>query len=640
MVDGPAPVESTATCREQVLAGELFDRRQFLAAGLVTVLWPGGAYAASVLSDKVPTTWDLTELYAGPDAWEAERQRVLLAIAALPPLEQAITSSANTLPDTLLQVSAATRTVAKLGTYANLVADTDLRSAEAQARQALALDLDANLVQAIAWLKPAIARMGRPAVDKLAAAEPRLSQFRTFLSDVFREVAHTPTAEVQATLSAAEKSLLAPSTIYKQLSDIFPVATQTTLADGRSVRVDAQSLRTEARAASPEDRKRMYDAYWSGFGAAEEVFGATLKASVEADGFRARARGYPGSLAAALDRSNIPEAVYRTALAETTRGLPVLHRYYNLRRRLLGLPVFRLSDRVAPVIAYDRRFSLEDMRTLMLAAVAPLGRSYVDKLASATLDRWMDPYPRAGKVPRNYTERGAYDVHPYLLLDLADGYPDLTLFTHEWGHAMHTVLANAAQPYPSSEYPVLVAEVASTCNEQLLVRHMIAEAKTRNEKLFYLAQQLQVLSVVFFNNALMAEFEDQVHSAVEKGDALSGAEMTKRYLLLMQRYYGPDVPIELPYARDWMRAPQFYDAYYNWQYIPCIAGAVHFSSAILGGGAPERSRYLSALQAGGSDYGYRTLLTAGLDLASPAPYRRLVELFSQTIEQTEALLPG
>lgn len=562
-------------------------------------------------------------------------------MAALPGVSRfkgTLGASAGALEAAMTAVSDLARAILRLDTYARLKADADQRSAPNQERLQLAVDLSGKLDEATAWIGAEVIALGHAGIDGLIASNPRLAGFRFGLQDRLRRAPHTPSSETQAILAAASTPLAAPAVIQRQIVASTLERHEVTLSTGEVVRVDERALALHGKSRVREDRRRVSEAYWSSFGKLEAALGATLNASVQGDVFNARAHRHASSLQAALFDANIPEAVYRTVIAEAGRGLPVLHRAYDLRRRALKLSELGYFDMTVPLASYDRTFSLAEMRSLTLSAVRPLGKAYGDRLAAATQERWMDALPRPGKFSGSYSNPGAYDVHPYVLLNVNPTYAGATAFAHEWGHAMHGVLARRAQPFNTFNAPTLVQEVASTCNEQLLVQHMIRNARSAPEKLFYLTQQIQNLSFVFFVQAMRAEFEARIHEMVESGQALSGDELTRTYLQLMTRYYGPGVRIDPVYAIEWARQIQYYNAFYVFQYATALTGGVHFSRAILAGGAPERDRYLAMLSAGGSDYGYGILRTAGLDLATPAPYRTLVEELARAIDEANSLL--
>jgi oligoendopeptidase F len=231
-----------------------------------------------------------------------------------------------------------------------------------------------------------------------------------------------------------------------------------------------------------------------------------------------------------------------------------------------------------------------------------------------------------------------YDVHPYLLLNLSDKYDGMSTYAHEWGHAMHTLLANAAQPFETAGYPTFTAEIASTCQELLLAKYMLAHAKTKEEKLFYLGQMMENYRGTFFRQAMFAEFQLAIHDLAEKGEGLSGERFTAIYLDVLKKYHGPKMIVDPAYAIEWAYIPHFFYGFYVFQYATSITSAVYFADKVLHGTAADRENYLSVLKAGGSDYGYDILKHAGLDMAAAAPYQVLVADFASVLDQAEALI--
>ncbi len=232
----------------------------------------------------------------------------------------------------------------------------------------------------------------------------------------------------------------------------------------------------------------------------------------------------------------------------------------------------------------------------------------------------------------------SYDVHPYLLLNLSDKYDGLTTYAHEWGHAMHTLLANASQPFEKADYPIFTAEIASTLNELLLSAHMVKQAKTKQEKLFYLGQRMEMIRGTYYRQTMFAEFELAAHDKAEAGEGLSGDKFSQIFLDLLTRYHGPKVAIAKDYGNEWAFIPHFYTSFYVYQYATCITAANFFARLILAGGAKERDNYLSVLKAGGSDYPVEILKRAGLDMTSAAPYQAMVQTLTETLDEAEKLI--
>jgi oligoendopeptidase F len=614
-------------------------RRQALSAAALAGLAAAVPAWAQDAAAPAGAAWDLTELYPNDTAWDEARKATLAAIPGVAKFKGRLGESADVLAQALVVQSDLGRTIARVYTYASLKGDEDVRVSSYQEKLAQAVDLYTAFGEATAWVSPELLTIGKTRIDGfLAANETLKTRFDHYLENTIRQAAHTLSPEGESILASSSAPLQAPGDISGQLrsSDIpWPTIT---LSTGKQVRLDSQGYTLNRDAPNRADRKAVFDAFWDAHGKFQNSFGATYNAQVKGDIFYAKARKYPSSLAAAISGNNIPEAVYRTLVAEANKGLPQLHRYFDLRRRMLKLPDIHYYDIYPPLVSLDRTFTLDQMRTTTLEAVKPLGPDYQSRIAKATAAKWMDPWPRPGKRPGAYMNPGAFDVHPYLLLNLSNKYDGMSTYAHEWGHALHSLLANSTQPYDKADYPIFLAEIASTANEQLLVAHMLKNAKTKEEKLFYLGQQMENFRGTFYRQTMFAEFELKAHDLAEAGEGLSGEKFTSVYFDLLKRYHGPAMGFDPSYANEWAFIPHFYNSFYVYQYATCIAAATYFAQQILKGGAKERDNYLSVLKAGGSDYPVDILKRAGLDMASPAPYQALVSAFKDTLDQAEALI--
>jgi oligoendopeptidase F len=620
----------------------VLTRREALGASALASLalaMPVWAQDKAAATDATGAVWDLTDIYPSDTAWDSARQQALAAIPGLAKYKGTLGNSADALAAALIAQSDLGRTIARIYTYISLKADADLRIAANQEKQAQAIDLYTKFGEATAWVAPEILSVGAATIDQFIAVDATLKKrFDFYLANILREAPHTLSPEGEALLAGTAAPFSGPSDVREQLvaSDIpWPTIT---LSDGQKVRLDDQGYTLHRDASNRADRKAVFDAFFGEYGAFQSSLGAAYLSHVKADVYEAKARKYPTSLAASLSGNNIPESVYRTLVAETDKGLPQLHRYFELRRRMLKLPDIAYYDIYPPLVELDKPENLTQMRSTVLEAVKPLGSDYVAMLAKSTAAKWMDPLPRPGKKSGAYMNPGAYDVHPYLLLNLKEDYSGMTTFAHEWGHAMHTLLANKAQVYDKADYPLFLAEIPSTCNEQLLVAYMVANAKTKAEKIYYLGQQLEQIRGTFYRQAMFAEFELKAHDMAEAGEGLSGAAFTKMYGDLLTRYSGPNMTVSPTYFAEWAYIPHFYSSFYVYQYATCISAASYFARSILGGGAKERDNYLNVLKAGGSDYPVDILKRAGLDMTTPAPYQAVIAVFKETLDQVEALM--
>jgi oligoendopeptidase F len=615
-----------------------FSRREALtAAAMMSIAAAMPAWAQDAASGAM---WDLADLYPNDAAWDEARKKTLAEVPSLAKYRGKLGESADTLAAFLVAQSDIGRTASRVYTYASLKADADLRVSANQERQAQAIDLFTALGEATAWATPEILSLGKTKIDGFIASNDTLKKrFDFALADTLRQAEHTLSPESETLLAGVGSPLSGPSDIREQLvaSDIpWPTVT---LSTGKQVRLDDQAYTLNRDAPNRADRKLVFDTFWAEYGKFQNSLGAAYAAKLKADVFRKKARKYPTSLAMSLSNNNVPEGVYRTLVAETNKGLPELHRYFELRRKLLGLPDMAYYDIYPPLVKLDQKAELADMRTNTLAATKVLGPEYVELLGKATAGKWMDPFPRPGKKSGAYMNPGAsYDVHPYLLLNLGHNYEGMTTFAHEWGHAMHTLLANKNQVYDKSDYPLFLAEIASTCNEQLLAAYMVANAKTKQEKLYYLGMQLEGMRGTFYRQAMFAEFELAAHDKAEAGEGMSGEKFSAMYLDLLKRYHGPKVAVSDTYASEWAYIPHFYSSFYVYQYATSISAASYFARAILKGGAKERDNYLTVLKSGGSDYPTEILKRAGLDMASPAPYQAIIQTFRETLDACEKLM--
>ncbi|MFL6725578.1 MAG: M3 family oligoendopeptidase [Sphingomicrobium sp.] len=617
--------------RELMISAAAAAAAAALAGGV-----PAMAFAEAAAS---AAAWDLSDLYPSDTAWEAERQAVLKLMPRLKAQKGSLGRSAAAMRAALEAQSDANKRAARLYTYASLKADEDRRVAPNQERKQQAQDVFTALGEATAWTNPEVVAIGPKKVNAFIAADPVLKKRFAFgLRDALRLAPHTLSPIEEQLLASAGTPLAGPSDIRDQLASSDIPRPTVKLSDGKEIRLDDQGYTIARSAVSRADRKMVFDKFWASYKAFENSLGASLASQVKGALFTAKARHYDSALQATLDGGNVPEPVYRSLIAETNRGLPVLHRYFELRRRMLGLPDMGYWDIYPPLVKSDRTYSLAEMRQLTIEAVRPLGPDYVRQFSEVTAKRWMDPMPRPGKASGAYMNGSAYDVHPYLLLNLSDKYDGLTTYAHEWGHAMHTLLANAAQPFELAAYPTFTAEVASTNHELLLANMMVERAQSNDEKLFYLGQIMENYRGTFFRQSMLAEFQLAINDLGTKGEGLSGEKMTALYLDILKRYHGPNVRIEPDYGSEWAYIPHFYFGFYVWQYATSITAANYFAQKLMHGTPADRDRYLSVLRAGGSDYGYNMLKMGGLDMATAEPYRLIVASFSKVLDQAEALL--
>jgi oligoendopeptidase F len=409
---------------------------------------------------------------------------------------------------------------------------------------------------------------------------------------------------------------------------------------GQPVRVD--NIGYQAMRVHPDRRVRQqaFEAFFTTYARFQGSLGAALAQRVELGVAQARLRQHPSAVAASLASDAIPESVYRTLVAETNRALPTLHRYLKLRQRMLALPDLAYHDLYPDLVTAPRRYSPEDAAALTLAAVAPLGAAYQQQLREALGARTMHVYPAPGKSSGAY-QSGVYGQVPLIFLNHQDTFDSVSTFAHEWGHGMHTLQANGAQPFETAGYPLFIAEIAAFTHELLLADHVQKTAKTREERIFYLGEAIDRIRGAFFRQAMFAEFELATHDAVQRGEALSGARMTRMYCELLRRYHGEAagvMRIDPVVCTEWAFIPHFHRPFYVYQYATSMAAATHFTQQLLTGAPAARETYLSVLRAGGSRHPVPLLKDAGLDMDSPLPYQALARHMERLMDELEGLL--
>ncbi len=596
---------------------------------------------AAAPAESLADTWDLSALFPDAAAWDQARLALASELKDLEAFRGRLAEGPKTLLAALEKQSALDLRYAKLAMYAHLQADEDTRVAAGQERQQLVDQLGSDLAQAASWMSPEILALGDETVRAALAAEPGLAPHRFGLENTLRQRAHTLGAEAENVLAQLGPLSGAPSNIYNILgnADIpWPVVK---LSDGTEARLDASGYTRYRGVANREDRKKVFDAFWGAHQTYARTFGTTLYSQNQADVINAKARHHPDALSAALSADEVPSTVYTTLVAEVNAGLPALHRYFKLRARLLGVDQARYYDIYPPMLGLEKPFTLADAKRLTIDATRPLGADYTRKISEGLDARWMHAYPREGKQSGAYMAGYAYDLHPFVLMNFNGDYESVTTVAHEWGHAMHSVLANSTQPYETADYPIFTAEIASVVNEVLLLEHMLKIAKDDDERLFYLGSALEGMRGTFYRQAMFAEFELATHRAVEEGGALSAESYTKIYGDLLRRHHGHDegvLKIDDAYCVEWAYIPHFYNAYYVYQYATSMAAANLFADRILGGEPGAVDTYLGVLKAGGSRHPYQLVKDAGVDLASPAPYRATVARFSSIMDRIEAIL--
>ena len=586
--------------------------------------------------------WNLDDIYPSEAAWRAEKQRLEAQLPAMARCAGTLHHSSVHLADALDLLSDLRKTAARLHVYAGMLSDQDTRVAHHQGMKQEMATLGAALGAAAAFVEPELLQLPRATVDAFLAEQPRLAIYRQELDDILRRAPHTLSAAEERLLASAGPLAGAPSSVYTIVCNADFQYPSVTLSDGRQATV-TQARYAELRASTVRaDRESAMRAFFERMGEWRRTFGTTMNGSVQKLRFFAEARRYDSALACALDGPNVPTSVYLRLVDGVQRHLAAFHRYLRLRQRMLGVSQLHYYDLYAPLVAdVERTYTPDEAAALIVDAMAPLGAEYQAVIARAFRERWIDMYPSQGKRSGAYSNGGAYDVHPYILMNYQGQYNDVSTLAHELGHTMQSYLSNAAQPFPTADYPIFVAEVASTFNESLLLDHMLRTIDDDEMKLSLLGNYLEGIKGTVFRQTQFAEFELRMHEMAWRGEPITGDALAALYLDLTRRYYGHDAGVCIVddyIQHEWSFIPHFYRDFYVFQYATSFTASEALAQPVKAGDTAATERFLTFLSAGCSKYPVDLLRDAGVDMTTDAPLDLTMQEMHRVMDEMERVL--
>jgi oligoendopeptidase F len=593
---------------------------------------------------KIPDKykWNVADIYPTEDAWRKAKERLVSEIPELRSFRGTLGQSAARLADALEMSARLNKELARAFVYASMLSDEDTRVSKYQGLQQEMIQVASQLGAESSYTEPEILKIDRATLDRFVAQEQRLKVFKFYLDDIQRRRAHTRSDGEEKILASAVTVTSGPSSIFGVFSDAdFPYPS-VTLSDGKNVRLDSAAFSVLRGLPNRDDRQKVMSSFFGALGKFRGTFGSTLNSQIQADIFVARARDYKTSLEAALDGPNIPTAVYTRLVDGVNKQLPTFHRYLKLRQKMMGLSELHYYDLYAPLVATaDLNYTPEQAQKHVLDALKPLGPDYASVVTRAFSERWIDLMPTEGKRAGAYSNGGAYDVHPYILMNYNGKYNDVSTLAHELGHTMHSYYSNKVQPFATASYPIFVAEVASTFNEALLIEHMLKGITDNATKLSLLGNYLEGIKSTVFRQAQFAEFELKVHEIAEKGEPITGEALDKLYADITRKYYGHDsgVCIVDDYiAHEWAFVPHFYRTYYVFQYATSFTASSALAEKVMAGDPAATKRYLSFLGSGGSKYPIDLLKDAGVDMTTDEPLELTMKKMNRVMDEMEKLL--
>jgi len=582
-------------------------------------------------------TWDLTPLYKSPADWAADFASLLDDYPAITAFRGRIGESPLALRETLECDKRISRQVEKLYHYASLRAAEDSSDAGNLARESQLQNLLTKIGEASSFVGPEMQAIDDAAFARFLA-DPALTEWRVRLEKIRRLKPHTLSAAEERLLALGHSALTGHGETFSQLTNVdmkFGVLTDEK-GVGRTLSQSSYSSFLQKR--DPETRKRAFHQFYAEFGDHKFTLASTLASSIKGDVFRARARNYPSAREAALFQDDVPVSVYDNLIGTVRANLQPLFRYYALRKRVLGLGEIHQYDTYVPIVPdFERRTSFDEAIEMCLGALKPLGDEYRSVLADGVKERrWCDRFENKGKRSGAFSS-GSYGAPPYILMNYKDDvFSDVFTLAHEAGHSMHTWHANGTQRWQDADYPIFLAEVASTFNEELLTHHLLEQTTDPRMRAYLINRQLDDIRGTVYRQTMFAEFEKITHEMEERGEAVTLDTLRQAYRQLLDAYFGPDFVIDPELDLECLRIPHFYSAFYVYKYATGISAAVALSEQVIETG--DSSRYLGFLRSGGSRFPIPTLREAGVDMSSPAPIEAALRIFARRVEELETLL--
>ncbi|ELY41195.1 oligoendopeptidase F [Natronorubrum tibetense] len=588
-------------------------------------------------------TWNLESIYASDDDWESAYEAVAERVDELAAYEGQVTDDADTLLETLELRDEVMREVSMVASYARMRRDEDTTNQEYQALTARAQSLASDAHSAASFIDPELQELTREEFDAMVDAESDLETYDHYVDDVLRMKPHTRSAEVEELLAELGEVTGATGEVYNMLANAdmsFPTVED---ADGEAVEVTQSNFVNLLKRPDREFRRTVHEEYYDEWETLRNTVASAYKNSVKADVKTAQARNYDTAREAALDGPNVPVDVYDTLVDSVHENIDKLHHHAELKRQALEVDDLQMWDVYMPLTGDEGPdVEYDQAAEWVVESLAPLGEDYQSRVAEGLDSRWVDVYENEGKQSGAYSG-GTYDTQPFILMNYQDDISSMYTLAHELGHSMHSELTKDEQPFVYSNYEIFVAEVASTVNEALLTNHLLETVDDPEFRKHVLNEFLERVRSTLYRQTLFAEFEHEAHRLEEESEPLTADRLDELYRGLKEEYYEPAV-VDDRIAREWMRIPHFYRAFYVYQYATGISAALAIVDDVLpngAGGDPNRDAaedYLEFLRRGSREYPLELLRIAGVDMSTSEPIDRALESYGQRLEEMDALL--
>ncbi len=583
-------------------------------------------------------TWAIEDLYASDDLWQKDYEKVKEMLSKAVEYQGRLSKSGDILLSFLQLSDEINKLLEHVYVYANQKYHEDTASAVYQDLSNRANALSVQVSSAFAFATPEILTIPEEAFVQFFHENEELKRYEFYLKDILRLKPHILSQEMEELLADTGEIAEASGNIFSMFNNADIKFPEIKDEDGETVRITHGRYGQLLESNDRRVRREAFEGVYATYNSFRNTLAAAFSANVKQEVFFAKTRKYASTLERALDSSNIPTEVYTNLIAAVHENMGLMHRYISVRKKLMGLDELHIYDLYAPLVAdIKMEIPYEEAKSIVAKGLEPLGEEYLRILAEGYNHRWIDIYENENKRSGAYSW-GAYGTHPYVLLNYNETLNNVFTLAHEMGHAIHSYYSDREQPYIYAGYKIFVAEVASTCNEALLIDYMLKTTEDKKKKAYLINHFLEKFKGTLFRQAMFAEFEMITHKMVEEGESLTAEVLCRIYHDLNKAYFGEDIVIDQDIDMEWSRIPHFYNAFYVYQYATGYSAAIALSRRILSEGAPAVKDYIKFLSGGSSDYPIELLKAAGVDMSTKEPVHMALQLFAELLDQMEELM--
>jgi len=586
--------------------------------------------------------WNVSDIYENKSKWNEDKELAISLISEIENKKKNWNKSAKTILELLNHLTRIDQILTKTYGYSSLNSDTDMEISTFISDKGEIHSLFIDFSGKTSFLESEIIKLGEKKIADFIKNEPKLSIYQRFFDSIFRIKDHILNEEKSWIISQTGLFADSAERASSMLDNVDMPSEEILLKNKEKIILNSANYVKHRQSAVKADRRKVMKTYWINHTKYKNTFAVLLDSAMKQHLFNARVHNYKDTLTAALYPKKIDNCVYSNLIDTVKSNLSPLHRYLKLKKKLLKLDKLEYGDIYASAIpSINLSYSIDEAKELIINALAPLGDEYVNILQKALNNRWMDVYANKGKRSGAYSQGSIYDTHPFVLMNYNGTLDSVSTLAHEFGHSLHSYFSNNNQPIQLADYPIFLAEIASTFNEVLLTNYMVEKTDNRNLKLYILDQYIDGIRGTLFRQTLFAEFELEIHRLVESGQTLTSDLLEEKYMELTKLYYGHDagiVEVNDYIKNEWSGIPHFYYNYYVYQYSTGISASIALAEKVLSGGVSEQKQYLNFLKAGNSDYPLNTLKKTGVDLKTSAPIIAAINNFERAVIKMEKLI--